>query len=190
VAITASTTYIVSYHSSQGYYSVTANQFANSIVNGPLTAPADVSGARNGLYVYSSTPVFPTLDYLKEGYFVDVIFNTVIPAGPSILPGNNMLDQPANPGQVNGNNLTYRLWQNYPNPSNGKTTIRYVLPGKQQVKLGLYDLQGRLIRQLFNEEKTAGEHSFELDTKTLTKGVYLYRMEAGSFVRTMRLMVE
>ena len=76
VSITAGTNYIVSYHSSQGYYSTTGDFFANTIVNGPLTAPADISGTHNGLYKYSTVPVFPNETYGKENYFVDVVFST------------------------------------------------------------------------------------------------------------------
>lgn len=76
VAINASTDYIVSYHSSQGYYSVTGGFFSNQLVNSPLTAPADLSSAHNGVYRYSTTPVFPDATYGQECYFVDVVFST------------------------------------------------------------------------------------------------------------------
>ncbi|MCU0381518.1 MAG: DUF4082 domain-containing protein, partial [Chitinophagaceae bacterium] len=194
VAITAGTDYIVSYHSSQGYYSVTANQFANSIVNGPLTAPADAPGADNGVYVYFSVPVFPNGTYLKEGYFVDVVFNTIIP-GSSGLPGQSgMLDQDhtnTNPA-INGNRASkqFTLYQNAPNPSNGWTKIRYSLPKRVKVTIGLYDIQGRLVRLLINDIQEAGDQALELDTRTLTKGVYYYRMQAEGYYGIKRLVVE
>ena len=95
VDITAGTNYIVSYYSSQGYYSTTGDFFANSVSNGPLTAPADLSNAHNGVYKYSGTPVFPDETYGKENYFVDVVFNTVstpditAPQVSSISPSSN-----------------------------------------------------------------------------------------------------
>ena len=76
VPITAGVSYIVSYHSSNGYYSVTGNFFANSASNGPLTAPADISGANNGVYKYAGSPVFPDETYGRENYYVDVVFST------------------------------------------------------------------------------------------------------------------
>ena len=94
VAITAGTTYIVSYHSSQGYYSVTGNFFANSVVNGPLTAPADATGANNGVYVYSGTPAFPNLTWDKENYYVDVVLNTVVT--PDVTPPAVLSTSPVN----------------------------------------------------------------------------------------------
>jgi hypothetical protein len=74
VAITAGTTYVASYHTTAGYYSITPNQFATGVDNSPLHAPASVSGAANGLYLYGSGG-FPTSSYQATNYFVDVVFS-------------------------------------------------------------------------------------------------------------------
>jgi hypothetical protein len=195
VAITAGVDYIVTYHSSLGYYSSTANFFTGDLVNGPLTAPADANGVGNGLFQYSPTPVFPTQTSQQRNYFVDLVFNTTIGGGVHITAPENMLLD-ANEGSVlnmNANTrsaLTYTLAQNAPNPSTGYTVIKYMVPVRTKVTLALYDMQGRQVRVLVNGSKEAGEHRFELDTRNLGKGMYFYRMESDQFSSAKRLMVE
>ena len=73
VAIAAGQTYVASYHTAVGYYSVDANYFATSVANGPLTALADGVDGANGVYAYGPGGVFPTDTYLKSNYWVDVV---------------------------------------------------------------------------------------------------------------------
>ena len=74
VSITAGAGYVASYHTS-GFYSASANTFAGTGVDSaPLHAPADSSGAANGLYAYGSAPTFPTSSYQSTSYSVDVVF--------------------------------------------------------------------------------------------------------------------
>jgi flagellar hook assembly protein FlgD len=80
--------------------------------------------------------------------------------------------------------------QNAPNPSSGFTVIRYSVPAKTQVTLTLYDMQGRLVRVLVKGTREAGEHSLEVDTRNLGKGMYFYRMSADGFSSSKRLIVE
>lgn len=75
VAITAGTTYLVAYHSSNGYYTATDGFFVNPVLNNPLTGLADGTDGYNGVYAVSSSPVFPTSHYLQSNYWVDVIFD-------------------------------------------------------------------------------------------------------------------
>ena len=76
VAVTAGTTYIVSYHSSAGNYSFTNSYFINSIVNGPLTGLANGTDGSNGLYSYTPTPTLPTGSFQSSNYWVDVVFSS------------------------------------------------------------------------------------------------------------------
>jgi hypothetical protein len=75
VAVTAGTTYIVSFYSPQGRYGYTTSYFTADVVNGPLTAPANSSTAGNGVYVYSNGGVFPTGSAGGTNYWVDVTFS-------------------------------------------------------------------------------------------------------------------
>ena len=87
-------------------------------------------------------------------------------------------------GQREGFPRDYSLYQNYPNPFNPKTTIRYEVPQKTFVTIEVYDIVGRLVRALVNEEKEGGSYLVALDAGTLASSVYYYRMQAGSFVAT------
>jgi hypothetical protein len=84
----------------------------------------------------------------------------------------------------------YKLDQNKPNPSNGQTIIGYTMPGKERVKISLFDATGRLIKELVNEESSKGEHQVVLNTTGLSAGTYFYRMEVGSLSDSRFLVVE
>ena len=70
----------------------------------------------------------------------------------------------------------YVLYQNYPNPFNSYTTIRYELPEPAHVTLTIYDVLGREITKLVNEQKAAGEYSVKFNAEGLSSGIYLYRI--------------
>ena len=73
VALSAATSYVVSYHTS-GFYSADSNFFSTAFSNGPLTAAASSSGAGNGLYAYGTASSFPISSYSSTNYWVDVAF--------------------------------------------------------------------------------------------------------------------
>jgi photosystem II stability/assembly factor-like uncharacterized protein len=81
------------------------------------------------------------------------------------------------------------LEQNYPNPFNPSTTIKYQLPMTNFVTLKVYDILGREVETLVNERQSAGTHSVTFNAGGLSSGVYFYRIIAGSFVQTKKLMV-
>ncbi|MET7460681.1 DUF4082 domain-containing protein [Nonomuraea sp. NPDC005501] len=73
VAVSANTTYVASYHTTSGRYSITGNYFTSARVNRPLTAFADSSGG-NGVYTYGASNSFPTSSFQATNYWVDVVF--------------------------------------------------------------------------------------------------------------------
>ncbi|MGW4665037.1 DUF4082 domain-containing protein [Streptosporangium sandarakinum] len=75
IPIDASTTYVISYHTTSGYYSVTRPYFTTQYSRGRLTALADGAAGGNGVYTYSGTNVFPTSTYKAANYWVDVLFD-------------------------------------------------------------------------------------------------------------------
>ena len=83
----------------------------------------------------------------------------------------------------------FSLSQNYPNPFNPSTTINYQLPVSRFTTLKVYDILGREVAKLVNEEKEAGNYSVEFNANILASGVYFIRMEAGSFVETKKLLL-
>ncbi|MCU0644381.1 MAG: T9SS type A sorting domain-containing protein, partial [bacterium] len=84
---------------------------------------------------------------------------------------------------------SFELRQNYPNPFNPTTTIEFAIPKSAFVTLNIYNLLGEEIATLVAEQRTAGIHRVNWDAKGLASGVYLYRLEAGEFVRTKKLIL-
>ncbi len=81
------------------------------------------------------------------------------------------------------------LGPNYPNPFNPLTTIRYGLPQVGKVRLAIYDLLGREVAVLVNGEQSGGWKEVEWNASTVPSGVYLYRLSAGEFTQTRRLVL-
>ena len=84
---------------------------------------------------------------------------------------------------------TFELKQNFPNPFNPSTTIRYGLPNRSQVNLTVFNTLGQQVAQLVNAEMEAGSHEVKFDGSGLASGVYLYRMQAGSYAETRRFLL-
>jgi len=83
----------------------------------------------------------------------------------------------------------YSLSQNYPNPFNPSTTIKFELPKSSVVRLSVYDLLGREVSVLVNERRNAGYHEVKFDGSNLASGVYFYRLQAGEFVSSKRMLI-
>jgi hypothetical protein len=83
----------------------------------------------------------------------------------------------------------FSLSQNYPNPFNPNTTIKFELPTSSHVSLTVYDILGREASVLVNEKREAGAYEVKFDGSNLASGVYFYRIQAGSFVQTKRLLL-
>jgi hypothetical protein len=85
--------------------------------------------------------------------------------------------------------LDYSLYQNYPNPFNPSTTVRYDLPRATFVTLCIYDVLGRRISTIVNEEKPAGAYQVNVYLPNLPSGVYLYRIQARNYVKTKKFIL-
>ena len=83
----------------------------------------------------------------------------------------------------------FALFQNYPNPFNPGSDIRYQLSEFSNVRLAVYDLLGHEVAVLVNENKAPGTYQVRFDAAGLPSGVYFYRMTAGSFSATRRLIL-
>jgi carboxyl-terminal processing protease len=85
--------------------------------------------------------------------------------------------------------VTYFLSQNYPNPFNPSTTISYQLPAAGKVTLKVFDILGREITTLVNEDKTAGNYKVNFNGSRLGSGIYFYQLRSGSFIQTKKLVL-
>jgi hypothetical protein len=81
------------------------------------------------------------------------------------------------------------LFHNYPNPFNPQTTIEYRISKTENVTLIVYDILGREVTVLVNERKPPGLYSVTVDSKGLASGVYCYRLSAGDYVQTRKLLL-
>jgi dienelactone hydrolase len=92
-------------------------------------------------------------------------------------------------GPVSEVSQKFTLAQNYPNPFNPSTCIEFELPRISQVSLSVYDILGREVSILVNERRNAGVHEVKFDGSNIASGVYFYRIQAGDFVQTKKLMI-
>ena len=84
---------------------------------------------------------------------------------------------------------TYSLSQNYPNPFNPTTNIKYSITKESQVTLKVFDILGRDVENLVNQKQAAGSYEVNFDASKLASGVYFYRLTAGDFVQSMKMML-
>ena len=130
-------------------------------------------------------------------------YGTVLGAGgltTFIAPDSTYLDSLViTPTAVEKNNLTikeFKLYQNYPNPFNPTTNIRYSLSSKRFVSIKIYDILGNELATLVNEEKQPGTYNVEFNSvdmngsrQRLSSGVYFYKIIAGNFSETKKLVL-
>lgn len=83
----------------------------------------------------------------------------------------------------------FELSQNFPNPFNPTTTIQYSLPFSEKVSLKIFNLLGEEVKTLTDDFQEAGKHSVQFNANNLASGIYLYRIQAGSFVETKKMIL-
>jgi hypothetical protein len=81
------------------------------------------------------------------------------------------------------------MYQNYPNPFNPTTNIKFDVAKKSLVKINVYDVTGRVISELVNQELTPGKYEVNWNGAGQASGVYFYKIETGEFVKTMRMIL-
>jgi hypothetical protein len=91
--------------------------------------------------------------------------------------------------EVGGVPTKFELTQNYPNPFNPATIINFSIPELSKVTLKVYDVLGKEVATLLNEEKAAGNYEVKFDASKLTSGVYFYSISTGSNVITKKMML-
>ena len=83
----------------------------------------------------------------------------------------------------------FELEQNFPNPFNASTEIRYSLQSPVHARLDIFNVLGNRIQTLVNENQAAGKYSYLWSRPDLSSGVFYYRLHAGSFVKTRRMIL-
>ena len=83
----------------------------------------------------------------------------------------------------------FELYNNYPNPFNPNTTIKFDIARSQFVKLVVYNLLGEQVSSLVNQNMTPGSYSVDFDASSLSSGMYFYRIESQGFAQTKRMVL-
>ena len=83
----------------------------------------------------------------------------------------------------------YNLAQNYPNPFNPSTKINFSIPKSSFVTLKIYDVLGKEVANLVNEQLSAGTYNYNFDASRLTSGIYFYRIQSNDFVETKKMIL-
>ena len=161
----------------------TASDLANAGVNDPMNLPVYYFVTSIGEWVR-----LIVVDANEHFVFVEVTSFCYLVLGR----------EPVHMSDVSRLNKTipteFALHQNYPNPFNPETQIVYELPQKSQVWIGIFDILGRQVRLLVNEEQPAGFYEAVWNGKNsagqqLPSGVYFYRLETEKFTKTLKMML-
>jgi hypothetical protein len=107
-------------------------------------------------------------------------------AGGRELPGTQYVYTDVNPDIVP---VDFVLEQNYPNPFNPSTSISYTLPNSADVTLTIYDLRGKHVAQLVNQKQDAGHYDIQWNAQNFPSGIYVARIHAGDFVKSIKMML-
>jgi len=140
-----------------------------------------------GLY-YPDIPMFPIYD----------MFGVPRPSPSGTVPDigavENLLGSPLpfllpKQGATEVRPTEYALKQNFPNPFNPTTTIQYALPERSLVTVTIFNTLGEKVAALVNGDVEAGYHEVQFNASGLASGVYLYRLQAGTYVETRKLLL-
>ena len=133
------------------------------------------------------TPAWP-LPEATDMMYTNVSLKTAATDG-SVLGDPNWWGLTLAVAPQTGTPQTYALSQNYPNPFNPSTKIDFTIPASSQVELKVFNVLGQEVASLVNGTLTAGSHTVTFDASKLASGVYLYKISAGSFVSTRKMVL-
>jgi hypothetical protein len=181
------------YHTnSSGSVFVYVRPFSNESLSPHYSAssspylPAD-SGSSSGEFTILTGDV--SVDQMRfqmrDSSTTDLLFEFFVPVDFEFKTRDIVGIHTVDPGVP----ASYALLQNYPNPFNPNTTIEYRLPGQCYVTLRIYDVIGRELSTLVNGIETPGAKKVKFDASRFSSGIYYYRLEAGSYVETRKLIL-
>ncbi len=122
---------------------------------------------------------------LRDVFFTSLTNGYAVGNNGTILHYTQITDVEEQPTQL----TEFKLEQNYPNPFNPSTVISYQLPISSKVTLQVYDILGREVATLIDEEKSAGSYEIDFNASHLASGIYYYQLRAGDFVQTRKMIL-
>ncbi len=166
-------------------------------INGIDGSGTDWWAIRSGAIIYRSTDHAATWTnaHTQTGaVFQDIDFSIVnnCPQGWSVGDAGAIAKMSSTTGIINYNNevpVSYNLSQNFPNPFNPSTNIKFSIPKSGIIMLRVYDMIGKEIATLVNEFKGAGNYIVEFNASNLPSGTYFYRVTSGDFVDTKKMFL-
>lgn len=166
-------------------------------INSPSTTPAftlaEVGSTPTGSGVYLRTKP-ASGDFNGDGFY-DIVVEKQYDGRDGAVSSRLLVFSPNSGIEVSNeeeisNPMSYRLSQNYPNPFNPSTNIEFQLPDRSLVSLVVYDLLGREVASILNNELySGGSHTVSFDASRLASGMYIYRLEAGAFSQSRKMLL-
>ena len=158
------------------------------------TLTSEVITHNNGYFCFIDFAKFADL-YIKNDSYSQHFFTFQIYPDSTITFDTLKLDIAVDVSEKQNLPDSYILTQNYPNPFNPTTTINYSIPAETtrrvvSTTLKVYDILGREVITLVNEQKSPGNYEVTFDGSKLSSGVYLYRLQSGSFSQTKKLVLK
>ncbi len=149
--------------------------YVNPVIStGPIFYEDPIPGIQNWVFrAYRYAPDYPGFD------------------GRDLTPGDPIELYPTDVDETDTELFPKRfaLLQNNPNPFNPTTTITYTIPQNAFINLVVYDVLGKIITSLVNEQKTAGSYKVTFDASSLPSGSYFYRLSAGNYIIIKKMML-
>ncbi|RKZ00273.1 MAG: hypothetical protein DRQ13_00760 [Ignavibacteriae bacterium] len=145
-------------------------------------------GGNVNISIYSSQLQVGDILKVRATATDETIFNNIVhypDSGYALIHVLPSTVDVSNPEQL----YTYSLKQNYPNPFNPSTTISYQIPEISFVTIKVYDVLGNEVATLVNKENPIGSYEVEFNASSLSSGIYFYRLQAGNFVETKKMVL-
>ena len=148
--------------------------------------------SENSPYVFHNSPSASNLQRMEDARMLDPLTIAATPALVNLETEDRFElivtnGAPTSAGPETDLPLTFSLEQNYPNPFNPVTQIRYALPEAANIRLEVFNITGQRVAVLVNSSQNAGFHTVPFDAQRLSSGVYIYRLQAGSFSETRKM---
>ncbi len=146
---------------------------------------------------FPGTPDWRSLNKISPGLYdtafssigLTVIWSCYTQSGSALMEANGTHLLLTDVSDISNVDISFLLSQNYPNPFNPFTTFKYSVPVRSLVTIKIFDIMGSEIETIVNDERPAGAYELTWNAGNLPSGVYFYKMQAGNFIQTKKLIL-